>query len=256
MKPLPQLDRTPSPAAGRVLVWVALVLIPLDLSLCLYGDSLTVIEIIEPLEQAGTYAYWVWSPFWVGGLRIGIPCGILALLIWSGYINRRDVGLTLGQPRVSLFWVIAPAMVATGLVFAILALIFTYGTFTEAPWLNVFVEPRSLLREYPSAYYFWLFVWELIIFAPLMEDTLYRAILVPALENLGGWRLALLGSGVMWTGLHLLYQRPVWWMGFYFFCGAFGAWVFLKSRSLLPVILLHMLTNLAGDLFLDLSRLF
>lgn len=257
MRPLPHVNYVPSRSASLALAWAALALIPLDLGLFLYGEANIIVEPTPWIEFDDMLWSWElrWHPTWVEGLRLGLPWIVPMLLVWTGRIERRDAGLTLGEPRVTLFWIAAPVAVVVLLVATVVALLFAYAFTTQAPWLGVFSQPRALLQRYASPRHLWLTIWDSLVFAPLVEDMLYRGMLAPALERLGGARLALVGSGFAWAGLHLIYQQPVWWMGFYFFCGVFGAWVILKTRSLVAVMALHVLTNLAGIVILDLSRI-
>jgi membrane protease YdiL (CAAX protease family) len=81
------------------------------------------------------------------------------------------------------------------------------------------------------------------VLTPVFEETIYRGVLAPALERLGGARLAVLRSGAAWAGLHAVYGWPVALVPFYVTCGMLGGWVFLKARSLVPLVVLHAAWN-------------
>jgi membrane protease YdiL (CAAX protease family) len=91
--------------------------------------------------------------------------------------------------------------------------------------------------------------------APLREELLFRGITVPALERIGGPWLAVIGSGVVFAVAHPWIDAHPWLqnvadLASIFIDGMVQAWIFLKTRSLAVVILLHSVSNL----FINLQR--
>ena len=79
------------------------------------------------------------------------------------------------------------------------------------------------------------------VFAPLLEETIYRlAICVPLAVLLGPWG-AMVVSGFVFGGLHVAYGNP---SPENLVGGFVLAWVYLKSESLAVPVLLHSLGNL------------
>jgi membrane protease YdiL (CAAX protease family) len=231
---LPRCDHVLSPSAGRWLGLAAAVLLPLDILLFEWGCSqvfLIWILLSGPLNLP-------LANFAVADVaRFTITAFTLALLLCTGCVTARDVGLTVGKPRLTLFWVAFPAAVvsATWLVFGLTAWLVVRYTGWVVPIHTTDLHETDRV---------WLTVFSSCVTAPLVEELLYRGVLVPALEGLGGGRLALLGSGVIFAVLHLIYGRPAVAMPHYFLSGVVLAWSFLRSRSLLPPLLLHSIGNL------------
>ena len=250
MKPLPQVDHTVSRPAGLWLAGAALVLLPLDAALYRYGYLHPEVLVLETYME-GSYQVTRtqnWLPVWIESLRLAIPLAVLGILVLSGRIQRVDAGLTVGRPRVTLFWLVAPVAVAVAAGLLMIPAGILLWRWQQWPLPDVVTRTISLYRME----HLWLNILHWCILTPLFEEVLYRGVLVPGLEGLGGRRLALLGSGVAWACLHVLvYTWPRWTSVFYFFAGMLGAWIFLKSRSLLVLIPLHALNNLMKPVLND-----
>jgi membrane protease YdiL (CAAX protease family) len=248
MKPLPRLDYTPSANAGLALAAAALLLVPLDMAL--WERFMVQPQLHPPRTRFGKALPPRDNADWIGPLRLALPALAVGYLLLSGRVTRRDVGLALGRPRVTLFWVGFPGLVLAD-VFLLAGLLGVVvvrflGWSSPGEWFG----PHLLSDEsnFLSA------LWATCVLVPLHEELVYRGVLVPGLERLGGTRLALAGTGVVWTALHFLYGWYWWWMPFYALSGALMAWVFLRSRSLVAVVALHSL-QLLGALLLDLVTL-
>jgi len=81
------------------------------------------------------------------------------------------------------------------------------------------------------------------VFAPVMEEVIYRlALCVPLAVLLGPWG-AIGVSGLVFSGLHVVYGNP---SPENLVGGFFLAWAYLKSESILVPVLLHSLGNLCA----------
>jgi membrane protease YdiL (CAAX protease family) len=250
VKPLPQYDHTVSRPAGLWLAGYALLLLPLDAALYWYGYFHPDVLVLETYME-GNYQVTRtqnWLPVRIELLRLAIPLASLVSLVLSGCIQRVDAGLTVGKPKVTLFWLVAPVAVAAAAGLLLIPAGILLLRWQQWPLPDVVTRTISLYRME----HLWLNILHWCILTPLFEEVLYRGVLVPGLEGLGGRRLALLGSGVAWACLHVLvYTWPRWTSVFYFFAGMLGAWIFLKSRSLLVLIPLHALNNLMKPVLND-----
>ncbi len=84
---------------------------------------------------------------------------------------------------------------------------------------------------------------QMCIFAPVLEETIYRfSLCVPLAVLLGPWRTIAV-SGIVFGGLHLVYGNP---SPENLVGGFFLAWAFLKSESIVVPVLLHSLGNLCA----------
>lgn len=251
---LPSSGHVPSPSAGLCLAGAALLLIPVDLALSDYGadhpDVFATGTRVETRVVRGVGLdvevdeLVVLQPWWADLGRVAVPLAALTVLAVLGRIDRRDAGLTLGTPRVTAFWVVAPAVVvpAVGLVAVLVAAgLVRWAGLPPPAGLGETMTPRAFWEHG----YVWRAFGHACLLTPLFEDTVYRGVLAPALERLGGARLVVLGSGVAWACLHVVYARPITWAPFYAASGMLGAWVFLRARSLVPLFVFHAAWNAA-----------
>src|SRR5262249_46303097 len=137
-------------------------------------------------------------PPWVNLVEIATPFTALTALILLGRIARQDVGLTLGKPAVTCFWIAAGAAVE-GAVRA-------GAVGASAAWVRLAGWPVPPEELTPSAVgaieLLGPVLWHECVVAPLREEVLARGITVPALERIGGPGLAVLGSAVIWAAGH------------------------------------------------------
>jgi uncharacterized protein len=131
---------------------------------------------------------------------------------------------------------------ATVLIGAVLALCLMAVAGVVFGLLRYPVAPPSLSGETQIPM---LFVWMCII-SPLCEEILYRLAICAPLAARWGPTAAIVVSGTVFAGLHLLYGNP---SPENLLGGFFLAWAFLKSGTLVVPIALHALGNLFAALF-------
>lgn len=103
------------------------------------------------------------------------------------------------------------------------------------PWFWELFE-----RIFENRFGFWGAAFKVVILAPVIEETLFRGIIMHGLmRNYKSW-YAILLSGLMFSIFHL---NP-WQMTYTFFLGLLLGWVMVKTRSLPFAILVHALNNL------------
>ncbi len=103
------------------------------------------------------------------------------------------------------------------------------------PWFWELFE-----RIFDNHFGFWGTFAKVVILAPIVEEILFRGIIMHGLmRNYRGWYAVLL-SGILFSFFHL---NP-WQMTYTFFLGLLLGWVMLRTRSLPLAILIHALNNL------------
>lgn len=170
--------------------------------------------------------------------RLAVAAVILAVLLAWGKAKRLDVGLAFGRPRVTLVWIVVPAalVVAGAVLFSALVVLVVRATGAVVP-----TAPTDVFHPSQA----WDYVWFGCVMAPLMEEVIYRGMLVGALDLPGRRWIAIVSSGVAFALLHIAYRRPAVYAAIeYFPVGMILAWVFLRSRSLVAPMVLHALGNL------------
>jgi membrane protease YdiL (CAAX protease family) len=250
LRSLPKCDYTPSRSAAWWLLGAALLVWPIDIAVTRYGErhwqTLTYIENGIRLQTQA-------RPYWVGLARLGLALGTVALLIAFSPARPRDLGLTLGKPKVTLLWIGFPAAVMIGITIIVLLVVCLLVRATAWPIPPDWLRPSFIFTQDVT----WRVVWEMCVIAPVVEEILYRGIPLLALERVCGrcWAVGL--TGLIWMLLHLIYGHPIVSAPWYFlYAGALFAWIFLKSRSLLTTVVLHALWNLAVPVALDLVLLY
>ena len=162
--------------------------------------------------------------------------GAVALFGLAAYVylvqgDLKSLGLTLRPIQGWRYWVKATLLIGlafAGIVAAGLGLLALCGS-----------KHATTLRAMPPQFLGVAFL-HMCVFAPVLEETLYRLLVcVP----LAGWkrpRMAIAVSGVIFAALHFVYGNPgpenaV--------GGLFLAWAYLKSETIVVPVLLHALGN-------------
>lgn len=125
-----------------------------------------------------------------------------------------------------------PALVLWGLILTIVTSV------AIEPILNIF--PSEYLDKLQDSIGTggWAIVTS-VVAAPILEEVLFRGILQESLtEKLGGWRGVLAASAVFGI-VHIIPQQMI----NAFFIGIILGYIYIKTRSLLPVILIHAINN-------------
>jgi membrane protease YdiL (CAAX protease family) len=218
----------------------------MDLALAVYGGRNPVVVGMTTRDGFEEPLHGI--PDWVSGLRLGIPVVVLVVLLVTGRIRRADAGLTLGSPRVTMFWIGAPILLvaAVAIPFVVMrVLIYRWNGWAPSP-LMIAPSPYGYLG-------FWHNFLHLCVLYPLMEEVLYRGIYLPALEHAIGPKFAVIGMGLTWTMVHWLYGWPMVAAVIleYFLLGMVLALAMLKTRSLAAPLTLHALGNLVNPMLID-----
>jgi membrane protease YdiL (CAAX protease family) len=82
---------------------------------------------------------------------------------------------------------------------------------------------------------------EFVVLAPILEEIAFRGLLFGTLRRRFGWLTAALLSAAVFAGAH---GYGVFGFASVFWSGLLWAWMYEKTRSLLPGILAHSLNNL------------
>jgi membrane protease YdiL (CAAX protease family) len=244
--PLPKSNHVVSPRSGIALVGAALCLLPIDLALAVYGWRNPVVVGMTTRDGFEEPLHGI--PDWVSGLRLGIPVVVLVALLVMGRIRRADAGLTLGSPRVTMFWIGAPLLLVAAIAIpfvAIRVLIYRWNGSAPSPLM---IEPSPFGHQG-----FWGNLFHLCVLYPLMEEVLYRGIYVPALEHAIGPKFAVFAMGMTWTMLHWMYGWPMVAAVIvqYSLLGMVFALAMLKTRSLAAPLTLHAVGNLVNPILID-----
>jgi membrane protease YdiL (CAAX protease family) len=157
------------------------------------------------------------------------------------------MGLTLGRPRITLWWTLVPVAALLLLVAGALLLIpLLIRGLGMTGLLDLLVATDATVAYVP-----WRSVLWYCIFTPIYEEILYRGMAYPALATALGRERALLACGVVWMLLHLAYGWDAWRMPYYFVTGVLFTWMFARSGSLVPSFVLHAVGNLIAPVLMD-----
>jgi uncharacterized protein len=163
--------------------------------------------------------------------------GVLAVIALAAHLllvggDLASVGLRLSPVQGWWYWVRASLLI--GLVVGVCIVV----------GLGAWVLSRRELPVYATAPGdIGIDFLHMCLFAPVLEDVIYRlALCVPLAVLLGPWR-AIAASGFVFGGLHFAYGNlsPANLVG-----GFFLAWAYLKSESIVVPVLLHGVGNLCA----------
>jgi len=193
------------------------------------------------------------------GIAVGLPLELLAWLLpeplrshelFRSALELVVYGLSLGLAirfglrRKSLTLVERPALRFTRVPVSLLAMV---GVLTV--FMGFIIDPITALIPTPAWFEqmmsealrpnLFSFI-SVVILAPLLEEILFRGIILEGLLKNYSPAKAILGSAVLFGAVHFNI-----WQGIAgLLAGLFLGWVYWKTRSLVPCILIHAVNNL------------
>lgn len=117
---------------------------------------------------------------------------------------------------------------------------------------------QALLFEQFKAFP-WTIVVQAIIFAPIVEEIIFRGILYRHLKKAGRFIIPLLVSTLVFASLHTLAAvleqswSDLWFIPVYAFMGLVLAYTYEKTQNIYSAILLHMINNAISVAFMFLA---
>ncbi len=183
----------------------------------------------------GLAAVVVTADFWFSALRYpewtraSLAAGALVLVLSLTGGDRGSLGLRLRPVQPVGYWVRATAVVAGLLLVPIMG-------FLALTWAMNWEYQIPVIAPAEAGSVFL----HMCVFAPLVEETIYRLAICSPLAGTLGPTAAILVSGMTFAALHFVYGNPG---PDNFLAGYVLAWAYLKSGSLAVPIVLHALGN-------------
>jgi len=178
-----------------------------------------------------TAGAWLVSRHW---LRLAVVLAVALALQW--WLGPAALPLTWGQAREGLRLVGKVVLAGTVVCVAI-----GLGALVASHLLGLRWPLQPANIDHPDQYWGW-FV-PAVIWAPLIEEVVYRGIVQARLEQVAGRWVAIATSGLVFWVYH--------WVSFehvtsphHLGAGLLLAWTYARSRSLLAPTLLHAIGNL------------
>jgi len=190
-------------------------------------------------------------------LRHGFPAGLetdgLALSLATCVDTPVTIGLCLffawlkrGLPLREYF-AVRGVTVKTLVVSVVALLIVSFGMDQIMQMLGRPIVPQFMVDVYRNAGSYPLLWLALLVGAPLTEEIFFRGFLFEGLRQsrLGGVG-AILATAVVWAAIHQQYDA--YGLGAIFVLGLLFGYARLKTRSILPPLLMHVVCNLVATL--------
>jgi membrane protease YdiL (CAAX protease family) len=170
------------------------------------------------------------------GLFIGIAELALLIPIWWLAVRKYRVGWdVLGLRRFDA------GTLAVGCGLMIISLLFnaTYSAFLAVFGLQAQVDLVPIFAELSSPW--WLLLAGIVV-APIVEELFFRGFVYAGLAQRYSWRKAALISSALFALIHLqpLAIVPIFLLGYLF------AYLYERSKSIWPAVLMHVITNGLG----------
>ncbi|MBI2933309.1 MAG: CPBP family intramembrane metalloprotease [Planctomycetes bacterium] len=182
---------------------------------------------VEPLGVAGQYL-----------ARAAAAGAIAAILIARGRATRRDLGLSLDEFLADAAWLAKVVLILLGLSLALMAAAVAILRLTHPPLTEWPLELRDSATGRFGASQLPGYFLNALLLAPLVEEFVYRGILVPGLRSSYGPRATIVLGAAIFYALHLVYGYRLWQVH-YFVAGAILTWAFLKRGKLWICVVLH-----------------
>jgi membrane protease YdiL (CAAX protease family) len=174
------------------------------------------------MAAARSWGPWDWR-------RAALPLLAVGAYFLLARGDTRSLGLRLRPEQGVGYWVKATLLIGIAVGSVVAGFV---GFFLLMGW-------RVPLYRLPPDY-FWPVFLHACVYAPLVEEAVYRlALCTPGPAVVGAWRTVLI-SGALFAALHFLYGNPG---PDNFVAGFFFAWTYLKSGSILVPMGLHSLGN-------------
>ena len=170
--------------------------------------------------------------------RYAVAGAAVAVALRSGLFGRRELGLIATRHGPGLCWlgrIVRAVMLASAVLVAAVLLV--------APGTACELAQRSL--TVPVVYPWDMFLRDfvcMVLVAPLYEELMYRALLLSALRDRLAEQPALVAGGAVFVVLHYAYGYG-WHVSYLAMALVFGL-IFLRTRSIVPALVLHTLNNL------------
>ena len=193
----------------------------------------------------GSFALWVvlfgalrllvdyFSLTFDAGLLVSLGELLLLLPVWWLAVHKYGVAWSALGLRP-----FATAMVGTGcrLMFGSFLFNFVYGSLLAFFGLRMQVDLVPIFQEVASP---WLLFLGGAVIAPIVEEIFFRGFLFAGLRSHYGWQKAAVISSAIFAVLHLTPTAilPIFILGYIF------AYLYHRSDSIWPAILMHVLTN-------------
>lgn len=194
------------------------------------GADAAVVEVVEVLSLLFMYILLISSLPWFyikqELLFPGVYLILIALCVWymkNASLVPRDVGLQLPPSK------------------KVLGVSLVIGVFTGAIEFLILRPPPAL--PHLTVGYLLQTTLVMVVFVGLGEELLFRGILLTNLEKVLDARLALVMDALVFTILHFTW-RIVSEIVFVFLVGLLVGFIFQRTRSLLPPIILHAINNI------------
>ena len=161
--------------------------------------------------------------------RAVLACLAILLLALLARGDRESLGIVIRLRPSYQYWVMATLGIGAAVgAFCVVAGLILWALDVYIPIIGL--PPQFIIPELLSS----------CVFAPILEEALYRLVLCASLAALVGpwWTIFL--SGSMFAGLHFAGGNPG---PDNFIAGYFFAWAYLKSGSIVTPVVLHSLGN-------------
>lgn len=209
--------------------------------------GITSILVLLALFVLGVLALWAVVPNLVSQYRMGVLVlttifveGLLFQVAWQftivkyrchwGLLGFRSVSPIVG---FLLVWAVVLAGFATNIVYAALAPLLRIDFLLPPPFSKVFSGPEAVS---------WAVIALAVLVVPVAEEVFFRGFVFTGLSRSHGLRWGALGSSTLFALIHFNLGAfvPI------LILGLLLTWLYVKSQSIWPCIIAHVIFNAAG----------